>query len=364
MNPPQHSPLKTKSTGIIQAAANKQGINSKVIKDNRTKKTIQKKESNTGLPVNLKSGIENLSGIAMDNVKVHYNSYKPAQLSAHAYAQGTDIHIAPGQDNHLPHEAWHVVQQAQGRVNPTMQMKGKVNINDDKVLEKEADIMGKKAIAFSGSIAQRKYSNNFKSKSITDITVQRTVKRVFYTKAKKKGKQTIEFKNADDLIRFLTDKMPDKQEYLEKNKVALQNFISYGPDHTIEDDPENEELENEIALLLKGIEGYCKELPKSEKTKEETKEDPLSRIKSEFEKEYSVFNERYQAEVRGNKGTNKTGANDPHSSIAQRMIGKAMMDAADACMKPENTKEEKEWLKKQKTAGNTKFTFTGETHHH
>ena len=27
-----------------------------------------------------------------------------------AYAQGSDIHLAPGQEQHLPHEAWHVVQ--------------------------------------------------------------------------------------------------------------------------------------------------------------------------------------------------------------------------------------------------------------
>ena len=97
------------------------------------------------LPNNLKSGIENLSGYAMDDVKVHYNSGKPAQLQAHAYAQGTDIHLAPGQEKHLPHEAWHVVQQKQGRVKPTMQLKEKVNVNDDAGLEREADVMGKKA---------------------------------------------------------------------------------------------------------------------------------------------------------------------------------------------------------------------------
>lgn len=108
---------------------------------------IQKKENKTGLPDNLKTGIENLSGYSMDDVKVHYNSDKPAQLNAHAYAQGTDIHIASGQEKHLPHEAWHVIQQKQGRVKPTMQMKGEVNINDDTGLEKEADVMGAKAMA-------------------------------------------------------------------------------------------------------------------------------------------------------------------------------------------------------------------------
>ncbi|MDP2143446.1 MAG: DUF4157 domain-containing protein [Gallionella sp.] len=105
------------------------------------------KPNNTGLPDNLKSGIESLSGMSMDNVKVHYNSSQPAQLNALAYAQGTDIHVAPGQEKHLPHEAWHVVQQAQGRVRPTMQMKDGVPVNDDTGLEREADVMGAKAIA-------------------------------------------------------------------------------------------------------------------------------------------------------------------------------------------------------------------------
>jgi len=109
------------------------------------KTSVQRKANNTGLPDQLKSGIENISGHSMDDVKVHYNSAKPAQLNAHAYAQGTDIHIAAGQEKHLPHEAWHVVQQKQGRVRPTMQMKGKVNINDDQGLEREADMMGARA---------------------------------------------------------------------------------------------------------------------------------------------------------------------------------------------------------------------------
>lgn len=112
----------------------------------KAKEPAQKKQANeTGLPDNLKAGIENLSGMAMDHVKVHYNSGKPAQLNAHAYAQGSEIHIAPGQEKHLPHEAWHVVQQSQGRVQPTMQMAG-VEVNDDKGLEHEADVMGEKAL--------------------------------------------------------------------------------------------------------------------------------------------------------------------------------------------------------------------------
>lgn len=112
---------------------------------------LEQKPNNTGMPNSLKSGIENLSGFSMDDVKVHYNSDRPAQLNAHAYAQGTDIHVAPGQEQHLPHEAWHVVQQKQGRVQPTTQMKAGVPVNDDVGLESEADVMGAKAISTAAS---------------------------------------------------------------------------------------------------------------------------------------------------------------------------------------------------------------------
>ena len=95
---------------------------------------VQRRKNETGLPDQLKSGIESLSGIDMSDVRVHRNSSKPAQLQAHAYAQGRDIYLGPGQERHLPHEAWHVVQQAQGRVKPTLQRKS-VLINDNQNLE-------------------------------------------------------------------------------------------------------------------------------------------------------------------------------------------------------------------------------------
>lgn len=146
------------------------------IADRSTGQTIQaksepdlKKENKTGLPDDLKSGIENLSGYSMDTIKVHYNSPKPAQLQAHAFAQGTDIHLASGQERHLPHEAWHVVQQKQGRVKATMQMKGEVNINDDISLEHEADVMGNKAMQFKAE----SQGSNIESSHVNSSVVQR-----------------------------------------------------------------------------------------------------------------------------------------------------------------------------------------------
>lgn len=146
---------------------------------------LQLKKNNSGLPDGLKSGVESLSGFSMDDVKVHYNSDKPAQLNAHAYAQGTDIHLASGQEKHLPHEAWHVVQQKQGRVQPTMMMKAKVPINDDQRLEKEADTMGARAL-------------QMKAFSISDYRTEKSVQRkgvvqkAIFQRALKKDEEILE----------------------------------------------------------------------------------------------------------------------------------------------------------------------------
>ena len=86
----------------------------------------------------MSNGAEALSGIAMDDVRVRRNSAEPAKLSALAFAKGNEIHLGPGQDSHLPHEAWHVVQQKQGRV-PAMKRLNGVPLNDNATLEREAD---------------------------------------------------------------------------------------------------------------------------------------------------------------------------------------------------------------------------------
>ncbi len=110
----------------------------------RSAEPVQKRNE-TGMPDNLKAGIEYLSGFSMDDVRVHYNSDKPAAVQALAYTQGTDIHVAPGEERHLPHEAWHVAQQMAGRVEPTTEVGG-LPVNDSAELEHEADVMGARAM--------------------------------------------------------------------------------------------------------------------------------------------------------------------------------------------------------------------------
>jgi hypothetical protein len=171
------------------------------------KKTNASKSNKTGLPNHLKSGIENLSGYSMDDVKVHYNSDKPAQLQAHAYAQGTDIHLGSGQEKHLPHEAWHVVQQKQGRVKPTVQLKGKININDNAGLEKEADVMGKKTIQSSGN--EPGFSPKKISKSVPEDLLQRVVK---------VGETVF---TPEMVYRYLTAHITNLKNYIDKKDLKL-----------------------------------------------------------------------------------------------------------------------------------------------
>lgn len=102
-----------------------------------------------GLPEGLRSGVEGLSGIAMDDVEVHYNSARPARLAARAYAQGGEIHVGPGQEALLPHEAWHIVQQKQGRV-PASTPLADGAIHGEPGLEREADVMGARAALRDG----------------------------------------------------------------------------------------------------------------------------------------------------------------------------------------------------------------------
>jgi len=126
--------------------------------NNAAQRAENLRPNNTGMPDNLKTGIESLSGFSMDDVRVHYNSSKPATVQALAYTQGTDIHVAPGQEKHLPHEAWHVAQQMAGRVSPTTNING-MPVNDNAALEYEADVMGEKAVQRTVSDVVKKQIN-------------------------------------------------------------------------------------------------------------------------------------------------------------------------------------------------------------
>mgnify|MGYP002402393167 CR=1 FL=1 len=111
------------------------------------------------MPAEVQAKMEKAFGADFSDVNIHANSSAASSVGALAYAQGKDIHFAPGQyDPHsqrgqqmLGHELTHVIQQKAGRVAPT----GRVGssgtlLNDDPSLEREADEMGAKA-ASSGT---------------------------------------------------------------------------------------------------------------------------------------------------------------------------------------------------------------------
>ena len=86
------------------------------------------------LPVNLRHNLEANHGVDLSDVKYHIG-HEATMLGANAFTTGTDIHLAPGNERHLPHEAWHVVQQIQGRVKPPVLAEGLVQVKEERRVE-------------------------------------------------------------------------------------------------------------------------------------------------------------------------------------------------------------------------------------
>ena len=96
-------------------------------------------ENKKRLSDELVAGTHALSGHSVRDVEVNLNASKPAAVNAEDTTQSNRIEVASGQEKHIPHEAWPVVQQRE--------------INDDPALEKEADVMGAKAGQFKSKFA-------------------------------------------------------------------------------------------------------------------------------------------------------------------------------------------------------------------
>ena len=161
----------------------------------------------TGLPDQLKAGIENLSGMLMNDVKVHYNSTKPDNFQALAYTQGTDIYLGSGQERHLPHEAWHVVQQKQGRVKPSLLIND-VAINNDPNLENEANGIGKTVLRQRSDKTMQRQGNDEgkKTKSVIKPIMQRVL-RVGIPGEEKEEKKIKWYKNREEIADVAFEKM-------------------------------------------------------------------------------------------------------------------------------------------------------------
>ncbi len=98
----------------------------------------KKEQNSTGIPDSLLQRAEAKAGMSLRDVRVHYNSDKPARVQALAYTKGNQIYVGPGQENYLSHELGHVVQQKEGRVKANTSVGGQP-VNDESALEREAD---------------------------------------------------------------------------------------------------------------------------------------------------------------------------------------------------------------------------------
>lgn len=110
----------------------------------------------TGVPSAILAGVEHMSGLDLGDVRVHYGSALPARIRAHSFAHGSEIHVSPGRERDVPHELWHVVQQRQGRVKPTMRFGG-LAVNTDRRFELEADEMGGRARRIGGALLEGRF---------------------------------------------------------------------------------------------------------------------------------------------------------------------------------------------------------------
>ena len=251
---------------------------------------LQKKVDNSKpLPEDLKEGVEQLSGQDMSDVKVNYNSNKPQQLDAHAYANGNEIEIAPGQEKHLPHEAWHVVQQKQNKVKPTDKTKSGELINDEQLLEDESDRMGNKALEYSSPINE----NIKKSKNVSPIFQ--------LAKDEKKKKKSDEEKKEDE-EKENVDKEDTKKEEEKKDTKKEDVEGKESKEKKAEEEEKKEEEKKEAKK--EDVEGKDKKEAKTEK-KDESKKEEKKGAKASNKEEEKEGNKK-EKEGKKKEKSNKT----------------------------------------------------------
>lgn len=182
------------------------------------------------LPAPLRAGVETLAGVGLGDVSVHYDSPRPASVQAHAFTQGGDIHLAPGQERHLPHEAWHVAQQRQGRVRSSGTVAGQP-LNDDPGLEREADHMGARAAAMARHGGTRPAGHGLPSQAMAAAApIQRVIT---YTKADRLGGTCY---TPEELLENL-EGTREAQAFIKANdgdRTALLDFLRGYDDTTVE----------------------------------------------------------------------------------------------------------------------------------
>lgn len=132
------------NTAASHTAANASAANKPSAESQLQSQQLLSQSPAGDLPESLRESMQQMSGVDLSAIQVHYNSDKPKQLGALAYAEGDQIYLAPGQSELLPHETWHLIQQAEGRVPATDERAGRAT-NSDAELENEAEAMAGRA---------------------------------------------------------------------------------------------------------------------------------------------------------------------------------------------------------------------------
>lgn len=106
---------------------------------------------------------QTLSRVDPSDMHIHRNNSEPDRLKAYVFMRGTDIILA--------HEAWHVVQQKQGRVQANSSFRGQV-INSSPSLESEAYRMAQRVTSMPVSMNETAPSSTKIHRSASKIIAQ------------------------------------------------------------------------------------------------------------------------------------------------------------------------------------------------
>lgn len=191
--------------------------------------------NHTGIPNLLKTRFESISGILLDDVRIHYNSNEPSKIGSLAYTQGNQVYISSGQEKYLKHELGHILQQKQGFVQPTGYING-MPINDSPILEHQADQMPLK-----NTMQMRMFYNNQRKPVIQAKKIREEIHNKAYE---------------DKVIKASDDKVASSTSSKEKNKIYQQDHNKTEWENNSERAEKSLEDKQHIAFIINAILSY------------------------------------------------------------------------------------------------------------
>jgi len=181
------------------------------------------------------------TGLETSAVRVHHDSPLPSQLRALATTAGLDIHLGPGHEEHLGHEAWHVVQQAASVVRGTRSIDG-LPINGSAGLERDADRNGS-TLPRTGAVARHRAGPAQRSTGLVYQLLEGEDRTAFL------AEMTLRLKDHPDRKHLLTlaEAQADLSDTLEQARAEMEVSIRRSDDEI--------ELEHRLAPIRQGVGG-------------------------------------------------------------------------------------------------------------